>query len=415
MIAVTRNESLVRFLIPRVAWAALLVASLGMGCGFDPAAPAGAGGGGAASAPSTGGSSGATGVNGGSGGSASPLPTAGSGGSSGGSGGAQPQGGMPAGGAGGSGGSGGSSAGGSGGSGGMGVAGGPPAFSKKPLSVVAYSPYRDGQRPGGPQPTQAQVREDLVLLKPLVDGVRVYGTDGANAFVPALCDELGIELHIGAWIDGVASDGPNVSALATIVNQNHPSIKTAIIGNEVLARSAQNLMTEEKLIAFIEQAKAEITVPVTIAAADTFPQWMVGRPNLANSVDLLIWHTYGWWSGVDIKDAYTVVSGRYDTMLAQYPNKPMLLGETGWPSMYDHMSMDQSTTAVGSEENQAKFYREALAGFRARNLPMWMFSAIDEEWKAMSGEGMVGAYWGIFDTQRMPKVAATELINSIQP
>jgi exo-beta-1,3-glucanase (GH17 family) len=297
----------------------------------------------------------------------------------------------------------------------MSVAGGPPAFTSKPLSVVAYSPYRNGQAPGGAQPTQAQVREDLELLKPLVDGVRVYGTDGANAYIPALCDELGIDLHIGAWIDGLASDGPNVSALAKVVNENHKSIKTAIVGNEVLARSTKNGMTEEKLIAFIEQAKSEITVQVTIAAADTFPQWMVGRPNLANSVDLLIWHTYGWWSGINVDAAYNLVSGRYDTMLAAYPGKKMLLGETGWPSMYDHMSMDLTTTAVGSEENQAKFYREALAGFRARNLPVWMFSAIDEQWKGTSGEGMVGAYWGIFDTQRKPKAAATELLGMIKP
>jgi exo-beta-1,3-glucanase (GH17 family) len=337
----------------------------------------------------------------------------GSGGASGGSGGALPQGGAP-----GPGGSGGESVGGGGsggGSGGMSVAGGPPAFTDKPLSVVAYSPYRDGQAPGGAQPTQAQVREDLMLLKPLVDGVRVYGTDGANAYIPALCDELDIDLHIGAWIDGVASDGPNVSALAKIVNENHPSIKTAIVGNEVLARSTSNGMTEEKLLVFIEQAKAEITVPVTIAAADTYPQWMMNRPNLANAVDLLIWHTYGYWSGVDISTAYTVVSKRYDDMLAAYPGKPMLLGETGWPTMVDKMSADLTTTAVANEANQAKFIREALAGFRARNLPMWIFSAIDENWKATSGEGQVGAHWGFYTAQRQPKQAATELLALIKP
>ncbi len=188
-----------------------------------------------------------------------------------------------------------------GGAGGTSVAGGPPVFSAKPLSVVAYSPYRDGQAPGGPQPSKDDVKADLMMLKPYVDGVRVYGTDGANAFVPALCDELGIELHVGAWIDGIASDQPNVHALAALVKENHPSIKTAIIGNEVLARSAKNLMTEEKLLALINLFKADIGASAhtyRIAAADTYPQWMMLRPNLAAAVDVVIWHTYGWWSGV---------------------------------------------------------------------------------------------------------------------
>ena len=299
----------------------------------------------------------------------------------------------------------------------MSVAGGPPVYTSQPLSVVAYSPYRDGQAPGGAQPSKDDVKADLVMLKPFVDGVRVYGTDGANAYIPALCDELGIDLHIGAWIDGIASDEPNVHALATVVKENHPSIKTAIVGNEVLARSAKNLMTEEKLIALINIFKADIagTTPTyKIAAADTYPQWMLKRPNLAAAVDLVIWHTYGWWSGVDVADAYTVVSARYDDMLAAYPGKPMILGETGWPSQIDHMSTDKTTTSVGSEANQAKFYHDALVGMRARNLPMWMFSSIDEKWKGTSGEGEVGAHWGIWDSARQPKAAVAAIMTITQ-
>ncbi len=308
---------------------------------------------------------------------------------------------------------GGAPAGGVAGVGGMSVAGGPPVYTAKPMSVVAYSPYRDGQAPGGAQPTKEDVKADLMMLKPYVDGVRVYGTDGANAYVPALCDELGIDLHIGAWIDGIASDEPNVHALATIVKENHPSIKTAIVGNEVLARSAKNLMTEEKLLALINTFKADIGAGAhtyRVAAADTYPQWMMMRPNLAAAVDVVIWHTYGWWSGVEVATAYPLVSKRYDDMLAAYPGKPMILGETGWPSAVDHMSTDKTTTAVGSEANQTKFYTDALVGMRKRNLPMWMFSSIDEKWKATSGEGEVGAHWGIWDSARQPKAAVAAIV-----
>jgi exo-beta-1,3-glucanase (GH17 family) len=296
---------------------------------------------------------------------------------------------------------------GAGGSGGMLVI---PPFTGR-LPVIDYSPYRDGQAPGGNQPTEAQVREDLELLQQFADGVRIYGTDGGNSYVPALCDELGLNLHIGAWIDGLASDGPNVDALMTIVNQEHPSIKTAVIGNEVLNRAMTNMLTEEDLIAFVTQARTQLTATgVNIAVAETYPRWMEMRPNLAASVDMIIWHTYGWWSGADINAAAALIYSRYQDMLTNYPNKPMVLGETGWPSMYDHMSMDMTTTAVGSEENQWRYYDEVLGILQMDGLEAWPFAAFDENWKGTSGEGMVGAHWGIFNEDRTPKMAATQLM-----
>lgn len=284
-----------------------------------------------------------------------------------------------------------------------------PMFTGK-LEAIAYSPYRDGQAPGGAQPTEAQVREDLLMLQPLTRGIRVYGTDGANAYIPDLCDELGIELHIGAWIDGLPSDEPNALALAEIVNENHPSIKTAIVGNEVLHRAEDNGVTEERLIELIELVKAEVTVDVPIAAADTYPRWMEMRPALAESVDVLIWHTYAWWAGADIGNAYALVASRYQDMMTAYPGKTMILGETGWPSQIDRMSTDMTTTSVGNEENQTRYYLEILGGMQAAQLPVWMFSSIDEQWKAASGEGAVGEFWGIFNSDRTPKMAATELL-----
>ncbi|HVZ72699.1 MAG TPA: glycosyl hydrolase family 17 protein [Polyangia bacterium] len=364
---------------------------------------------------STGGSTAAGGDTGSTGGSSG--GTTGSGGSSAGgstaAGGSGGSGGVTA--TGGGGGSGGASSGGAGGTivGGVGgVFGGASPWSSKPLSVIAYSPYRDGQAPGGAQPSMAQVKSDLQMLAPLVDGIRVYGTDGANGYIPALCDQLGIDLHLGAWIDGIATDEPNVHALAAIVNEGHPRLKTAIIGNEVLARAANgtNNVTEERMIQLINIAKADIKVKVTIAEADTYPQWMKGRPNLAAAVDLIIWHTYAYWSGQDISGAYALVSQRWNDMLGAYPGKPMILGETGWPTMVDHASTDMTMTSVANEVNQARFYKEALAGFRARNLSAWMFSAIDEKWKATSGEGLVGGSWGIFTSARQPKMAATMLM-----
>jgi exo-beta-1,3-glucanase (GH17 family) len=78
--------------------------------------------------------------------------------------------------------------------------------------------------------------------------------------------------------------------------------------------------------------------------------------------------------------------------------------------MYDNESDDLTTIAVGSEENQWRFYRELLGLVQADGLEAWPFAAFDENWKATSGEGMVGAHWGIFNEDRTPKLAGTELL-----
>jgi glucan 1,3-beta-glucosidase len=116
-----------------------------------------------------------------------------------------------------------------------------------------------------------------------------------------------------------------------------------------------------------------------------------------------------------IDGAYALVRGRYTDMIELYPGKEMLLGETGWPSDIDRPSMDMTTTAIGDEMSQARYYREILVGLHADALPVWMFSSFDEAWKAAEGEGEVGAHWGIFNTNRTPKLAAMELLAATTP
>ena len=46
----------------------------------------------------------------------------------------------------------------------------------RPFKCICYSGYRDGQGPGAAEPNEAQVREDLVLLKKFTHEIRTYGT-----------------------------------------------------------------------------------------------------------------------------------------------------------------------------------------------------------------------------------------------
>ncbi len=73
----------------------------------------------------------------------------------------------------------------------------------RPFKCICYSGYRDGQAPGQSEPSEAQVREDLILIKKHAHEIRTYGSGkGTHGhFVPKLADELGLAVPLGIWVD----------------------------------------------------------------------------------------------------------------------------------------------------------------------------------------------------------------------
>ena len=81
-------------------------------------------------------------------------------------------------------------------------------------------------------------------------------------------------------------------------------------------------------------------------------------------------------------------------VVAAFPGKDILIGETGWPS---HGRMRDG--ALPSRINQARFVSEILDRARRDNFRVNLFEAYDEPWKRR-WEGTVGGYWGLLDGDR---------------
>ena len=78
-------------------------------------------------------------------------------------------------------------------------------------------------------------------------------------------------------------------------------------------------------------------------------------------------------------------------VVAAFPGKEILIGETGWPS-FGRMR----DGALASRVNQARFISQILERARQDNFRVNFFEAYDEPWKRR-WEGTVGGYWGLFD------------------
>jgi glucan 1,3-beta-glucosidase len=79
-------------------------------------------------------------------------------------------------------------------------------------------------------------------------------------------------------------------------------------------------------------------------------------------------------------------------MAVAFPNKEILIGETGWPS-----EGRMREGALPSRTNQARVVAEILALAKQQNFRVNLIEAYDQPWKRRL-EGTVGGYWGLFDS-----------------
>ncbi len=293
----------------------------------------------------------------------------------------------------------------------------------KPFKVICYTGYRDGQmptgQPGGNEPTEANVRQDLTLLLPFTQGIRTYGSnpllhDGGS--VPKVADELGLDLHMGIWIDDplandASTDATNMAALDAsigIVTAGHKSIKTVIISNEYLLRvrqkhpgdSSASAAAEARLVTYLKYVRGKIPPSIPVVIGESYPDWLSASKALYDNVDIVMWHVHPWWQGVPIANAAAAAQTAHEQILARMKSfgilKPERLAETGYPWAEKHED------AVGSEDNQASYLHDLNQYSLKSGLEYWFFEGFDEAWKGAgaSGEGSVGAKWGMFTTNR---------------
>jgi exo-beta-1,3-glucanase (GH17 family) len=310
-----------------------------------------------------------------------------------------------------------------------------PATDKtcKPFDAICYEGYRDGQMPGGPEPTCPQVLEDLTILQPYTHGIRTYSSSPLQhdgMCIPSAADQLGLDFHMGVWVDSTNTDAANLAAIDASVGivcgapsangcpqgkSVHPSIKTFIVGNEYLLRVRQafgDTTTEEKrLVSYIQYARARVPSSIEVVAAESYPDWLTASPALYNAVDRVIWHSHPWWEQIPIEQAAAHFATTHDMMVANMAKlgvkKPERCGETGWPWDIDNGA------AVGSEANQGQYLHDLNAYSVASGLDYWFFEGFDESWKV--AEGAVGGKWGLWTSIRTdpPHLVITNLATEI--
>ena len=324
-----------------------------------------------------------------------------------------------------------------------------PSWSSTMMGVTYNATRRDFKPEKKNYPTREQVQEDLELLADKVHSIRTYTSLEGMEVVPELAAQNGMHLAMGAWIDIVEDNASEedklkieeknrqeVESLVNLTNQYPKTIVRTLVGNESLLRTRQkqagpiaeqireqykDQLSEQEID---EKIKAEIKVKVAekanqlieyirevkkrtwkpVSTSETWDIW-VDNPALGAEVDYIGVHILPYWEGVPVDKArgaegdaaVDYVFKRYYELQQLYPNKPIVITETGWPS-----DGPPQKTATASLINEAKFLRAFLNRATAENIIYYVIEAFDQPWK-IEIEGTAGAYWGLFNADRLAK------------
>jgi exo-beta-1,3-glucanase (GH17 family) len=264
---------------------------------------------------------------------------------------------------------------------------------------MAYGPFREGQSPEwGIYPSLGEVRQDMPLLKLISNGIRIYGCQRLDPVITAT-REISLPLSLGAWLSG--NPGEDSTEIACVVNQAqaNPHITSIVVGNESVLFDR---LTVTQICTYTQQVRESTDLPVTIA--EPWHVW-VDKPNLASCVDYLLVHIHPYWECQSIENAVVFVQEKYRQVSTQYSGKTIVIGETGWPTTGTGREVHCSAMPTPSPEQQSLFAAEFLDWAEREDVEFYYFGAFDEPWKCLEGRAEVECHWGIYDTDREPKLA----------
>ena len=266
------------------------------------------------------------------------------------------------------------------------------------LQCVSYSPYyKEGMNPtvAGTQVDPAQIDVDLQALSKLTRCVRTYSVSQGMDYVPKAASKLGMQVIVGAWVGWLHADNRHeIEQAVTLANTYPETVRALVIGNEVLLRGEQ---PESKMREYLQWVKAHTRTPATYA--DVWEFWLK-HPALEQEVDFVTVHILPYWEDrpVAIAQAVAHTTAVMDKLGFAF-KKPLLIGETGWPSQGR-----QRFGAAPGVVNQARYLREFVDVASQRGWQYNVIEAVDQPWKRAL-EGTVGGYWGLMDTDLQPKFA----------
>ena len=252
----------------------------------------------------------------------------------------------------------------------------------KPLSGINLSPFIGG--PPALPVTPQLVRELTDRVAPYTKWIRTYECAGGFAAFPAEARAHGLKIALGGWLSKDAAKN-RVEVDCVIRQANAGNADLVVIGNEVLKRGD---LTESALLAFVNEVKAAVSVPVTTVDTDAV---LLAHPNLMAAVEEVFANIYPYWAGVGIESAVANLQTTYAAVKTAAGTKAVTISETGWPSCGSVKG-----GASPSPGNAARYLAGVTAWANGAGVSYFWMEAYDQAFKASFSAGQADACFGLW-------------------
>lgn len=251
---------------------------------------------------------------------------------------------------------------------------------------ICFSMYEDGQEPGDTI-TEEQVERRVKILKPHTKWIRSFSCIEGNEHVPRMAKKHGIKNLVGAWLgDDMEKNEEEIAGLIQLAKEG--CVDIAAVGNEVMYRKD---LTEEELLGYIHRVKDALKgMDIPVGYVDAYYEF-AHRPKITEACDVILANCYPYWEGCSIEYSLAHMQKMFGLASEAANGKKVIITETGWPSQGESLGGAHSTG-----ENAMKYFINAMAWTKNQDIEIFYFSSFDESWK-VGAEGVVGAYWGLWD------------------
>ena len=237
--------------------------------------------------------------------------------------------------------------------------------------------------------TADQIGRDLIQLSRITGHIRTYTVDGGMDKVPEVARRYGMTVSLGIWLgpDRVKNDREIELGVRTALT-NRRVIDRVIVGNETIMRGD---LSAEQLNGYIRRVRDRLPQRIKVTTGEPWSTWML-NPEIGANVDVVFVHLLPYWENTSIGSSLRNTVTWYDDVQKEFPGKPIVVGEAGWPS--DGRTRGR---AQASLSNEASFLRGFVQLAMDKGWDYYLFEAYDQPLKKRDTEGAVGAYWGLFD------------------
>jgi len=251
--------------------------------------------------------------------------------------------------------------------------------------------------------TPTQIDHDLAQLSLLTGRVRTYTVAGGMDKVPEIARRYGLTVSLGCWISAdLDQNETELSLCIKTALANRRVIDRVFVGNEAILFG---FVTPDQLNGYIKRVRDALPSRIKITTAEPWSTWLL-TPEIGQYVDIISIHLLPYWEGMSVHDSLRFLEGAFDHVQQEFPDKPIIIGEAGWPSEGRSKRFAEPSIA-----NEAYFVRAFVQLAMEKGYDYYLLEAYDQPWKG-GNEGSVGASWGLYDALGNPKFGFTGLLRT---